>query len=45
MGSVGMRYECYINYDDCEDVCPVGAIWIEILECEVTRMCNLNEEE
>ena len=67
MGSVEMRYECYINYDDCDfcsecveccsgkaltifnnqiqfqadectncevcdDVCPVGAIWIEIIE-------------
>ena len=80
MGSVEMRYECYINYDDCDfcnecvkycsgkaltivnnqiqfqadkctycevcyDVCPVGAIWIEILECEFERMSNLNEEE
>ena len=66
MGSVEMRYECHINYNDCDfcnecveycsgkaltisnnqiqfqadkctycevcyDVCPVGAIWTEIL--------------
>ena len=31
MGSVGMKYECHINYDDCDDVCPVGVIWIETL--------------
>ena len=32
MGSVEMRHECHINYDDCDDVCPVSAIWIETLE-------------
>ena len=67
MESVEMRYECHINYNDCDlcsecvdccsgkaltivnnqiqfqsdkctncevcdDVCPVGAIWIETLE-------------
>ena len=32
MGSVEMMYECHINYDDCDDVCPVDAIWIEIIE-------------
>ena len=38
MGSVGMKYECHINYDDCDDVCPVGVIWIETLRWRVVWM-------